>query len=104
MVIQAGAIVAVAVLYRHRIAAVVASIVRPNGDGDSRRLGAALIVAFVPAGLVGLLLGDLVKERLFGLWSTVAAWAIGGVVILVHDRRSATRRRPRRSWSADRLR
>ena len=94
VVIQAGAIVAVAVLYRHRIAAVVASVVRPHGDGDSRRLGAALVVAFVPAGLVGLLLGDLVKDQLFGLWPTVAAWAIGGGVILVHDRLSPTHRRP----------
>ena len=94
VVIQGGAIVAVAVLYRHRIAAVVASIVRPDGDGESRRLGASVVVAFLPAGLVGLLLGDVVKDRLFGLWPTVAAWAIGGVVILVNDRRSAAHRRP----------
>lgn len=94
VVIQAGAIVAVAVLYRSRIAAILTSVVRLHGDEDARRLGLALVVAFVPAGLVGLVLGDLVKDRLFGLWPTVAAWAIGGVVILAFERRSATHRRP----------
>lgn len=94
VVIQGGAIVAVAVLYRHRIAAIMASMMRPGGDGESRRLGVAVVVAFLPAALVGLLLGDLVKDRLFGLWPTVAAWAIGGVVILLNDRRSASHRRP----------
>ncbi|MBW3575726.1 MAG: undecaprenyl-diphosphate phosphatase [Actinobacteria bacterium] len=87
--IQAGAIVAVFGLYRRRILATATALVGQTNDGGAGgRLAAALFAGFVPAGVTGFLLGDLIKEHLLGLWPTVAAWAVGGVVILVWSRLS----------------
>jgi undecaprenyl-diphosphatase len=88
--IQAGAILAVAGLYRERLASGLVAVFRPTrAPASSRRLMFALAAAFVPAGLVAFAVGDVIKERLFGSWPTVAAWFVGGVVILVWDRKVA---------------
>ena len=81
VIIQAGAITAVGYLYRARLLDSFRSVIG-TGSPDDRQLGIALVAGFVPAGLAGLLLGDLIKEHLFGIWPTVAAWAVGGVVLL----------------------
>ncbi len=85
IVIQAGAIVAVALLYWSRLRAMAAGLV--GRDPDGRRLLLALAVAFVPAAAVGLAFGDAIKERLFGVGPVAVAWAVGGVVILLRSRK-----------------
>lgn len=80
IVIQAGAIIAVAGLYRQRIAQMARGIT--GRDPAGRIVALALLVAFVPAALFGFL-GEETSERyLFGAWPVVAAWAAGGFVIL----------------------
>jgi undecaprenyl-diphosphatase len=54
-------------------------------DQDGRALGLAILVAFLPAALVGLTLGPAIETYLFGAWPVVIAWAVGGVVLLVYD-------------------
>lgn len=85
VIIQAGAIAAVGWLYRARFIEVGRSVAG-TGSPDGRRLGTALIAGFVPAAITGFLLGDVIKDRLFGIWPTVAAWAVGGVVLLLWSR------------------
>lgn len=85
IVIQAGAIVAVLVLYRHRVRLVLDGIFRADPAG--RRLLAVLAAGFVPAAAVGFLLGDLIQERLFGVGPVAGAWIAGGVLILAVARR-----------------
>lgn len=81
--IQAGAIVAVLGLYRHRVANALASVAGRGADPVAgRRLLVALVVAFLPAGIVGFLAKDFITEHLFGPWPIVAAWIVGGIVIL----------------------
>jgi len=87
--IQLGAIVAVAVLYRNRILGTVTALVRPadaQARAEAHRLTSALVAAFVPAAVVGVALGDQIKEHLFGVWPTTAAWLVGGIAILVFAR------------------
>ncbi len=79
--IQAGAIVAVLWLYRGRVGQVARGVFA--GDPRGRRVGLGLVVAFVPAAVLGLLLDDWIEERLFGLWPVVGAWFVGGVFILL---------------------
>lgn len=82
--IQAGAIVAVVGLYWRRILTSLESVVGRGPDPVAgRRLLVAIIAGFLPAAVAAFLLGDLIKEHLFGLWPVVGAWFIGGVVILL---------------------
>lgn len=90
--IQVGAILAVLGLYFGRVKSVVRGVC--GGDAAGLRLGVHLAVAFFPAALIGLTAGDWIKATLFGggrwgLWPVVAAWFLGGVLILLVHRRLA---------------
>jgi len=86
VVVQGGAILAVAWLYRRRLTAMV---FRPGAGG--RRILAAVMVASAPAGAAGLVVGDLVKRRLFDPAPIALAWLVGGVAILIVAKRVAGR-------------
>ena len=79
--IQLGAILAVLGLYLGRVRQVVRGVM--GRDAAGRQLAGNLLAAFVPAAVLGLAFGDLIKERLFGPWAVVAAWAVGGAAILI---------------------
>lgn len=83
--IQLGAILAIVWLYRTRL---LTALTAAGTDPRSRRLFLNLGIAFLPAAAVGFLIHDWIKERLFN--PVVVAWAlvIGGVVILLVERRS----------------
>jgi undecaprenyl-diphosphatase len=51
-------------------------------DREGRDLVLALVVAFIPAALVGVVFEQPIKDHLFGAWPVVAAWIVGGVAIL----------------------
>ncbi len=78
--IQIGAILAVVVLYWRRLGQLAAGAA--GRDADGRRLLLRLATAFVPAAVVGLLLGDTIKEELFGPWPVVVAWMAGGIFLV----------------------
>ena len=78
--IQIGAILAVVALYRDRLRQILRGVI--GRDEAGRDLLVRLVVAFVPAALVGFVLGDTIKAHLFGVWPVVAAWFAGGVFLL----------------------
>ncbi|MCJ7544807.1 MAG: undecaprenyl-diphosphate phosphatase [Phycisphaerae bacterium] len=80
IVIQLGAILAVVGLYRARVGQMLAGLVGRSAQG--LRLVGLLAVAFVPAAVVGLLLHEPIKERLFGPAAVAAALAVGGVAMI----------------------
>jgi undecaprenyl-diphosphatase len=87
--IQAGAILAVLGLYRARVAQMTLGVI--GRDPVGRHLAVAIIAAFIPAAVLGLLLEKPIKLYLFGgdawgLWPIVAAWLVGGIAILVVSR------------------
>jgi undecaprenyl-diphosphatase len=82
--IQSGAILAVLGLYRHRFATMAEGVTGRSEDG--RRVLIAVVVAFVPAAVVGLIGEKVIKSVLFGVWPVIAAWVIGGVLIIVFSR------------------
>lgn len=98
--IQAGAILAVAGLYFRRLRQVAAGCLGTSPEG--RSLGINLVVAFLPAAVVGLAAEGWIKGHLFGgaewgLWPVIAAWFAGGIGILVMTRWIETHRsRPQR--------
>lgn len=83
--IQAGAIIAVLALYWRRVASVLNGII--GRDDDGRRLFVNLVVAFVPAAVIGVALEGPIKDRLFNPWAIAAAWVVGGVLILFTEQR-----------------
>ena len=82
--IQAGAILAVLVLYFRRIRQIVSGML--GRDADGLRLLTNLCVAFLPAAVIGLLAKDWIKEHLFGVMPVAAALFVGGVLILIQAR------------------
>lgn len=87
--IQFGAILAVVGLYSRRLWQMVQGMVGRNPEG--LKLGINLVVAFLPAAVVGLTTEHLIKHYLFGgqtwgLWPIVSALFVGGIAILVIDR------------------
>ena len=69
--IQSGAIVAVLGLYRERIGQMLRGVVGRVGlcrpDASGWRLASNIVVAFLPAALVGIVLNDWIEAVLFGL-------------------------------------
>ena len=82
--IQAGAILAVLLLYRERIRQMFDGLLGRSAEG--RQVMLAVIAAFIPTAIIGLAIVDLVRERLFGPWPIAAAWLVGGVGILALTR------------------
>ena len=83
--IQAGAIFAVLGLYRQRFMSMVQGL--RHRDAAGRHTLTALGLSCLPAIVVGLVFGDVIKARLFGPRPVIAAWLIGGIAILVFARR-----------------
>ena len=88
--IQGGAIIAVLGLYWQRVKQVstgwLGIVGVGQGDDAGFRLGLNILIAFLPAVVVGLLFDDIIEEKLFGLWPIVLAWAAGGIAILATAR------------------
>jgi len=84
IVIQAGAMLAVCWEYRERIAHVARNFYRDDG---ARRFVINLIVAFLPAVVLGLLFGKIIKAHLFKPVPVALAFIAGAIVILLVERR-----------------
>jgi undecaprenyl-diphosphatase len=82
--IQAGAILAVAGLYRHRFFTMIEGVTGKSEDG--RRVLIGVLIAFVPAAIVGVIFESAIKDVLFGVGPVLIAWVVGGILILVLSR------------------
>ena len=84
--IQAGAILAVLGLYWRRVKQCsvgwAGKVGVGRGDEAGFRIGLNMLVAFMPAAVIGLLFDEKIEKYLFGMWPIVIAWFVGGVAIL----------------------
>ena len=85
IVIQAGAMLAVCWEYRRRIIDVIRNF---SSDVAARRFVANLLVAFLPAVVLGLLFGKFIKAHFFAPVPVALAFIIGAFVILIVERRN----------------
>jgi len=84
VMIQLGSIVAVMWLYRQKIVAVVTGL--PSGP-EARRFAAMIMLATVPALVVGGLFSNFVRGVLYESFTVIAlAFIVGGIIILVVER------------------
>ncbi len=82
--IQLGAILAICWEYRKKLIRAVAGI---TGEPQSQRFWINLVVAFIPASVLGLLFGKVIKAYLFSPIPVATAFVVGGLVILWAERR-----------------
>jgi undecaprenyl-diphosphatase len=85
--IQAGAILAVCWEYRVRIASVLTGLF---SERKAQRLVINLIVAFLPAAILGVLFSKAIKAHLFSALPVAIAFIVGGLIILWVERRHAS--------------
>lgn len=83
IVIQGGAILAVLGLYWPRVAAMLRGLI--GRDAAGLKLAINIVVAFLPAAVLGVLLDDFIDEHLFHPVPVVTALALGGVWMIGID-------------------
>ncbi len=79
--IQAGAILAVLMLYFGRVRSIVRGVF--GRDDRGRRIAINLSLAFLPTALTGIAFENIIKTYLFGIWPITVAWFVGGIAILL---------------------
>ena len=93
VVIQTGAMFAVIWFYRVRIGKVIAGFAT---DPKARRFVINVLIAFLPAVVLGLAFGKYIKAHLFKPVPVAIAFIVGGLIILwveAHQRRAGARAR-----------
>jgi len=83
IVIQAGAILAVCWEFRAKIASVLAGLF---SDRNAQKFALNLLIAFLPAAILGLLFHKKIEAALFAPVPVALAFILGGVVILWIER------------------
>jgi undecaprenyl-diphosphatase len=84
IVIQLGAILAVCLLYRAKIWNTVEGVLQR--DKRAIRFATAIVVAFLPAAIVGVAAHKYIKSVLFSPWVVAIALIVGGIAILLIER------------------
>lgn len=85
--IQIGAVLAVVVEYRAKLLAATRELRR---DARARAFATSVLIAFLPAAIVGLLTHRYISEHLFGPVTVAAALIVGAVAIFVIEGRPRT--------------
>lgn len=91
VLIQLGAILAVVVLYFQKLWG---AVVRLPSDPQARRFALSVLVAFIPAVVLGLLLHDFIKRVLFETPIVqCVSLIVGGIILLFIDKAAPLARR-----------
>lgn len=82
--IQMGAMMAVVWEYRHKIGTTLLKAVKP---GPERNLMINVVIAFIPAALIGFFLHHTINRFLFNPLAVATAFIVGGFIILWAEKR-----------------
>jgi undecaprenyl-diphosphatase len=88
IVIQAGAIVAVVIVYWQRVRDTVHGVIK--GEAKQQRFALNVLIAFLPAAILGVLFNSAIKAHLFTPLVVASTFILGGLVILWAERRPAS--------------
>ncbi len=84
--IQTGAIFAVILVYMQRIKDTITGL---GSDPKAQRFALNVIIGFLPAVVMGLTLGKMVKEHLFTPTVVATTFILGGILIMLAERLTA---------------
>lgn len=90
--IQTGSIFAVIFVYMQRIKDTVTGL---GSDPKAQRFAMNVIVGFIPAAILGLLVGKVVKAHLFNAPVVATTFILGGIIILIVERNAKQQTQPR---------
>jgi len=96
--IQTGAIFAVIMVYWQKIRSTVVALPKQR---QAQRLALNVLIAFLPAVLLGLLFGKAIKAHLFTPTVVASTFIVGGLIILWAERRQARNPAAARILEAD---
>jgi len=97
IIIQGGAILAVLGLYRRAVGRMLMGLA--GRDPAGLKLLRNIAIAFLPAMVLGPLLDDWIEARLFSTGPVLLALSVGGVVMILMDRRPKDRSAPEREMT-----
>ncbi len=83
VLIQLGAILAILTVYFHRLLTIAKAL---PYDPDARRFVIGVLLAFLPAAVIGAALHGFIKEVLFNPWIVCMTLIAGGFILLMVDR------------------
>ena len=83
VLIQLGAILALVTIYFVRLWKIALAL---PSDPDARRFTLGVLIAFVPAAVIGVLAYRIIKEVLFNPWIVCVSFIVGGIVLMWVDR------------------
>jgi undecaprenyl-diphosphatase len=83
VLIQLGAILALVTIYCVRLWRIALAL---PSDPDARRFTIGVLIAFLPAAVIGALAYRIIKEVLFNVWIVCISFIIGGVILMWVDR------------------
>jgi undecaprenyl-diphosphatase len=83
VLIQLGAILALVTIYFVRLWKIALAL---PSDPDARRFTIGVLIAFLPAAVIGALAYRIIKEVLFNVWIVCISFIIGGVILMWVDR------------------
>ena len=86
--IQTGAIFAVMLVYMQRIKDTISGLA---SEPKAQRFALNVFVGFLPAVVIGLAIGKVIKEHLFNAPVVATTFIVGGVIILIAERFAAQR-------------
>jgi undecaprenyl-diphosphatase len=89
VLIQLGAILAILSVYFVRLVKIALAI---PSDPLAQRFVIGVLVAFLPAAIVGYLLREFIKGHLFNPWVVCTALIVGGLILIWVDRLELSRR------------
>ncbi len=89
--IQLGAILAVVVFFLRDL---ISLLRRAPTNRNALRLCIGVIIAFIPAGLVGFFINDLIDQYLFSPFTVGIALVVGGIIILIVENWAHGRAQP----------
>ncbi|HEY4066248.1 MAG TPA: undecaprenyl-diphosphate phosphatase [Burkholderiaceae bacterium] len=88
IVIQAGAIVAVVIVYWQRVREAIAGVI--GGVEKQRRFALNVLIGFLPAAILGVLFNKAIKAHLFTPAVVATTFILGAFIILWAERRPAS--------------
>jgi undecaprenyl-diphosphatase len=83
VLIQLGAILAILTIYFHKLLRILIAL---PSDPRARRFVLSVLVAFLPAAVIGAVAHKFIKEVLFNPWVVSVALVVGGMVLLAVDK------------------